>query len=910
MQQIGKYKVIKQLGSGNFGCVYLAEDTQLQQQVAIKVFNIANADLIAQVTSTTDEPLLVLKQRFINEARILRQLSTNPHIISMYEFDELSDGTPYYVMPFISRTLVDEIGKDAFTQGMLTEIPPSDLPRRIATPQAINYLKQLSLALSAVHEHGLVHRDIKPANILINNDNRLQLSDFGIAKLPLSEHSQTGFGMGSKNYLSPEQQESAKHVQTTSDIYSVGVVAYRMFTGQLPLGRFQDPIHFAPDLPQALNDLIILALSQNSSLRPCDGTEFLAMLNQAMNKIDQTLAQERTEEGTLIWSANKASPIKEALKPLENKIVTLLEQQGEITPSDLILLQPLADIAQIDTLALNRFIEQVISQKINSSKTHGVQSDKDNDLVALIAWVNTVNKHLDCHLDNHQHYLPDILVNSLIEAGLSSTNKTTEQLAALIAAKQHKPSITKKVKSATMLFIEQIKKRPLLFLVLLTFLGITFLFQHNNSQQKLTITDDTAWQQAQYSNTAPAYQLYIKQNPRGNYIKQANQALTVLLQQKEKTKHDTLISRQKMIESTQKQLIKHGFQISQTGELDERTKHAIKAFEKSQNLLVTGNVDKLLLERLKTLTQQKDDKYWLKAQEMNNVSAYQNYIKTFPEGQYSEQASLLITQLTIENNLIKEQTEKLKAKELKQAIDRIIHELINNMVTLPATTFIMGCEQLNECKTKEMPQHSVSINTFTIMATEVTFLQWDVCVKSGACKVQPDDESWGRGDRPVIGISYYNITEEFIPWLNSVTRKKFTLPSEAQWEYAATAASEISSWGGQLNCLQARFGQFSGVCGNERKTLPVKSFKPNTFGLYDMYGNVWEWTQDCWNANYNGAPTDGSAWTSGDCKAGVIRGGSWLNQANLLRSTFRAGANRNTKNNVNGFRLVISHQQN
>ena len=405
MQHIGKYKVIRKLGSGSFGFVYLAQDPKLQLQVAIKVFKIKEASLMSQVTSAVEDPEQVIKQRFINEARALRNLSANAHIIEMYEFDELADGTPYYVMPYISRTLVDEIGKDAFSQGMLEDIPKADYPRRIATTQAISYLKQLSQALCAVHECGLVHRDIKPANLLITKENQLQLSDFGIAKLPLSEHSQTGFGMGSRNYLSPEQQESAKHVQASSDIYSLGVIAYRMLTGQLPVGRYQDAIDFAPDMPQALNDLIILALSQKPSQRPADGAQFLKLLNQAVKAFSKELSKEPwhdvnhnaeseaepganleaeleisieanneakikireyTEAGTEVWSAQKTSQIKKELKPLENKIIELLKQYGEIKTDDLLLLQTLADIAHIDKSALDELIVHVTQQKTQS----------------------------------------------------------------------------------------------------------------------------------------------------------------------------------------------------------------------------------------------------------------------------------------------------------------------------------------------------------------------------------------------------------------------------------------------------------------------------------------------------------------------------------------------------------------
>lgn len=944
MQHIGKYKIIKKLGSGSFGFVYLAEDPKLQMQVAIKVFKIKDTTLMSQVTSATEDPEHVIKQRFINEARTLRKLSANPYIVEMYEFDELADGTPYYVMPYIARTLVDEIGKDAFNQGMLDEIPKANFPRRIPTILAISYLKQLSQALCTVHENGLVHRDIKPENILINNENQLQLSDFGIAKLPLSEHSQTGFGMGSKNYLSPEQQESAKHVQAASDIYSLGVIAYRMLTGQLPLGRFQDPINYAPDIPKALNDLIISALSQTPSLRPSDGSQFLIALNQAINDTSKkTVAPAtQTEEGTAIWTTSSVSKIKDELIPLKNKIIELLTQQGEIKPDDLILLQTLADIAHVDNSALHVFIakitlqqttqqpisDDIISSDLTNNKDDSLDDLSNNvastsinnsasinnsssELAAFILWMNTVNKHFN----NHEQFLSDQQVNHLITAGLSTTNKTAEQLKVLIDTKQQKPNLIKKIKTRTFLLFNQIKKRPPLLLLLLTVAVLTITYGQYQAQNKLTITDEQHWSQAQKTNTIAAYQLYLTSQPEGNHFDNAKQALAKLLQQKEYSeqysKENKAIERQQQIEAIQQQLIKQGYQISQTGKLDERTKHAIKTFEKSQNLLITGEVDELILKKLKQTYQQKDQKRWLSAQDKNTIDAYQQYKKAFPQGQYFMQATQEINQLTFEKDNNHKKVKEAQKKRDKKIIALATNELLNNMVTLPSANFMMGCTLSDECKTKEMPQHNVSINTFSIMAAEVTFTQWDACVTDGACSLQPDDEGWGRGNRPVIGVSYLNITEQFIPWLYRVTGKNFTLPSEAQWEYAAKATSTTKyAWGNELTCLQARYSQFSGICGNDRNTEIVKSFKPNTFGLYDMHGNVWEWTQDCWSDNYNASPTDGSAREISDCTAGVIRGGSWLNEASLLRSTFRTKYSRSAKANVNGFRLVINTTNN
>jgi len=915
MQFIGKYKILKKLGSGSFGFVCLAEDPKLHVQVAIKVFKVKDTSLLSQVTSVSIDPESVLKQRFIEEARILRKLATNPYIVQMYEFDELEDGTPYYVMPFIQHTLVDKIGKDAFSQGALSELPQEQYPKRIATTQAIYYLKQITQALYFVHQNGLVHRDIKPANILINHQNQVQLSDFGIAKLPLSEHSQTGFGMGSKNYMSPEQQESAKHVKPASDIYSLGVVAYRMLTGQLPVGRFQDPIEFAPEIGQPLNDLILLAISQSVAQRPHDGTEFLAALNHALECQENSLpfTHDDNDEDTAVWVSQSSSQIKLELTPLKNKIVALLIKQGEIKATDLPLLQALGDIYHVDKSGVKTFIEYIIQQ----------QSANSSELESFILWINTVNKQFGVG----SQISSNADMNILMEVGLSTTNKTAEQLKILLETKQQEcldasnqkqtnffPDNLLKVRWIKSLLSKNIqvegklaKKVLPLSLLIIAFTVLMVVYgQYNNHKNEIN-SDKQAWAQAKRNNTTQDYRAYLQKIPKGNFLDEAKRALTHLLQKEEILAASKVSLRHQQITNAQRQLIKHGYQLEINGKLDVRTKGAIEAFEKINNLVITGNVDELLLKKLIDTYQKKESLLWQQMQQEHSIVGYQKYQRTFPEGLHVNQAINAIKQLNIETKNIKKQKREFQEKKRQQIIERVINNLLNNLLTLPSEKFSMGCNQGVECKERETPFHTVFVKSFKVMATEVTFALWDACVIGGGCSIQPKDEGWSRGNRPVIGISYFDIVEQFIPWLNKTTGEVFSLPSEAQWEYAAKAGSKDNyAWGNDIDCLQARFSQFSGMCGNDRKTSLVKSFTPNDFGLYDMYGNVWEWTQDCWHSNYHMAPNDGSAWGNDHCDAGVIRGGSWLNQASFLRSSFRSRYSRSTRSNANGFRLVIN----
>ena len=187
--------------------------------------------------------------------------------------------------------------------------------------------------------------------------------------------------------------------------------------------------------------------------------------------------------------------------------------------------------------------------------------------------------------------------------------------------------------------------------------------------------------------------------------------------------------------------------------------------------------------------------------------------------------------------------------------------------------------------------------------TEVTFAEWDRCEAAGVC-LHADDSGWGRGNRPVINVSW-NDVQTYINWLNGKTGK-YRLPSEAEWEYAVRGGynNRLYSWGHEIGKNNANCDG----CGSEwdnKQTAPVGSFAANPYGLYDMHGNAWEWCQDKYHDTYQGAPTDGSAWESGDSPNRVLRGGSWANYAQSLRSADHAAGSPDNRYNFLGFRLVL-----
>jgi len=202
------------------------------------------------------------------------------------------------------------------------------------------------------------------------------------------------------------------------------------------------------------------------------------------------------------------------------------------------------------------------------------------------------------------------------------------------------------------------------------------------------------------------------------------------------------------------------------------------------------------------------------------------------------------------------------------------------MVQLPEGTFEMGS---NNGESDEKPVHPVSVKNFAMGRYEVTFEEYDKFCEATK-REKPSDSGWGRGKRPVINVNW-NDAKAYVQWLSEQTGKDYRLPSEAQWEYACRAGSTGKySFGDDINQL-GNYGWYDK--NSENQAHPVGEKQPNKFGLYDMHGNVWEWLEDVWHENYNGSPTDGSAWISGDSNIHLIRGGSWDFNDDSLRCANR-----------------------
>ena len=219
------------------------------------------------------------------------------------------------------------------------------------------------------------------------------------------------------------------------------------------------------------------------------------------------------------------------------------------------------------------------------------------------------------------------------------------------------------------------------------------------------------------------------------------------------------------------------------------------------------------------------------------------------------------------------------------------------MVVLPAGRFRMGSPDSEpNRRDNEGPVRTVTISQPLAMGkTPVTQGQWRAVMGTS-----PSYFSSCGDDCPVERVSW-NDAQEYIRRLNQQTGQRYRLPSEAEWEYACRAGQTHRYCGSDdVDAV----GWYSS--NSNGRTHPVGGKRPNAWGLYDMSGNVWEWTQDCWNDNYRGAPSDGRAWEQGNCRRRVVRGGSWTNFPFWLRSASRIWGAPDDRLTILGFRISRS----
>ena len=220
------------------------------------------------------------------------------------------------------------------------------------------------------------------------------------------------------------------------------------------------------------------------------------------------------------------------------------------------------------------------------------------------------------------------------------------------------------------------------------------------------------------------------------------------------------------------------------------------------------------------------------------------------------------------------------------------------MIALPGATFRMGSGE----DRSERPLHMVTVRRFSIAEHATTVREWQACVDARVCVVEPT----GKPQDPVTNVSWDD-ARQYAGWVSGVTRQRYRLPTEAEWEYAARAGTTTRySWGDAM--LPDKAGcKGCNASGDPHDPPWVGAYPANRFNLYGMGGGVAEWVADCWHRDYAGAPADGSvAWDAPNCHARVLRGGSWMDDASAVRPSSREYYDAPVRYPTHGFRVALS----
>ncbi len=404
------------------------------------------------------------------------------------------------------------------------------------------------------------------------------------------------------------------------------------------------------------------------------------------------------------------------------------------------------------------------------------------------------------------------------------------------------------------------------------------------AQDAINAYDNRAWDIAQQRQTIAGYQDYLAAWPEGLHAGKAREIVkqmqakadAIAKDAAERAAHDTAdweaAARQNTIDAYGRYLTRH-----------PAGKHAKEAQSRIDGLRRSAA----------------DRAAWTQARAADTVAAYQQYLKSFAHGAYVAKAIAAI--------------ERLRPSPGKTFRDCPDCPLMMSLA--PATVTLGAPADDAAARPNEKPARPVTFaNSFAIGVTEVTFAQWEACVAAKGCTSLPKDNGWGRGNRPVINVSWDD-AQQYARWLTAKTGFAYSLPSEAQWEYAARGGNEGIWVGGSLKALCAFANGANRETGLQwantactdpasDRTLPAGTLGANGFGLHDMIGNVAEWTLDCNTLNLRDAPTDGGADLRGSCNQRVTRGGSWFSGPADLRFYSRLMLRRGDRNDFTGFRLV------
>lgn len=281
MNAPARFKIRDQIAKSRWSTLYSADDNVSGGRIVLKVFHLRRSNSSAKNDDPSQEEQ-IWRKRFDLECEIMAAFD-HPHLVPLIEKGSLPDGRPCFLMPFYEANLSYEIGPDMRDPAIIAKLAPPRRPKRVKTARALQLLRQILSGLSALHEAGVIHRDLKPDNVLMSKRNRgnATLCDFGMSMWRDRIFDVENEYIGSKGYVSPEQLECSFKVGPQSDVYSVGVIAFRMLSGRLPEKGEQSLKGIDVLVGDKLEHIISSCLDASPTNRPANASIVLQLLSSS-----------------------------------------------------------------------------------------------------------------------------------------------------------------------------------------------------------------------------------------------------------------------------------------------------------------------------------------------------------------------------------------------------------------------------------------------------------------------------------------------------------------------------------------------------------------------------------------------------------------------------------------------------
>ena len=844
-----EYRLDAVLGAGGFGITYRAYDANLDKFVAIKEYlpsefaTRAERYTVVPQSSTDAQDYHWGLNRFLDEARTLARFD-HPNLNRVHRFFE-SNGTAYMVLEYIDgETLASRLTRER-------QLPEESLQR---------LLEEVLSGLEVMHNAGYVHRDIKPGNLMLREeDGSAVVLDFGAARQAVGQRSKAITSILTPGYAPIEQYDSqADDVGPWSDIYALGMVAYRCISG-VSDSELPDAVTRGRTQRKGGIDLTPATETGKGNYN----AKLLEAIDWAMEVDEDGRPQTVGEwQRALAGSGRRKSQAKSLRRTATQPAKGATTKRIGMTWSGVAMTVVILALVGVSVWMASQLYPERF--KLGSGDTPSVaQQEISADMSG------------ETSKETEPGEAKDVLVG-------------TEETPQSEGASQTPPAITA-AESA-----EAAGERP-----------ETELAKAPPAEEdevtRLLVAADADLKSRRLTSPAgnnawDRYQRVLEIDPTNPEAVQGMDRVIesymglfgIAVEQEDFEQADEYLGRIRDLHPDSPVLMAGREQLEAAKQA--RAKRLAEQERQRQGEEAARQAE---MERQRIAQDIKG--HWeafeaaLVAEDMDETTSILALIRDL----HPEEAGLSAGEKRLE---------ALQAELERKRLEALKRELAGELVPIPGGIFRMG-DLIGDGRDSERPVHSVTIASFKIGKHEVTFDQWDACVSDGGCShYTPDDEGWGRGNRPVIHVSWDDV-QGFIDWLNDKTSGNFRLPTEAEWEYAARAGSITKySWGNsnsnnRANCYED--------CGDRwNNTAPVGSFSANPWGLHDMHGNVWEWVQDCWNDNYVGAPTDGSAWLRGDCSRRMTRGGGWGNNSGNMYSASRIHDDISGRDQYQGFRLA------